>query len=163
MTMIAVRPRRLPLNPALRKTYDLRGVVGRTLTAEDAQSLGLRFAGLARMRGLHRLAVSRDGRLSSPELEAALVEGLVAGGMSVTRLPLGPTPLVGFAVHRLGLDGGVMVTGSHNPPDQNGFKLLLGGDPLHGAALAGLWQVEPEEVPGGRISEVDLFEIISLR
>ncbi len=102
--------------------------------------------------------MSRDGRLSSPELEGALVEGLTAGGMSVTRLPLGPTPLVGFAVHRLGLDGGVMVTGSHNPPDQNGFKLHLGGDPVHGAGLAALWQVEPDEVPGGSVRAADLSD-----
>ena len=158
MTMIAVRPRRFPLNPALRKSYDLRGTVGRTLTAEDARSLGLRCAALARLRGLARLAVSRDGRVSSPELEAALVDGLVGGGMRVTRLPMGPTPLVGFAVHRLGLDGCVMVTGSHNPPDQSGFKLHLGGDPLFGAGLAGLWQVEPEEVPGGSVQDADLTD-----
>jgi phosphomannomutase len=159
MTMPAVRPRRHPLNPALRKSYDLRGTVGRTLTAEDARSLGLRFAAVARLRGLSRLAVSRDGRVSSPELEGALVEGLVAGGMRVTRLPMGPTPLVGFAVHRLGLDGGVMVTGSHNPPDQNGFKLHLGGDPLYGAGLAALWQVEPDEVPGGSVGDADLTDV----
>ncbi len=158
MNPIALRPRRHPLNPALRKTYDLRGTVGRTLTEEDARSVGLRFAALARGRGLSRIAVSRDGRLSSPALEAALVEGLVAGGMAVHRLPLGPTPVVSFAVHRLGLDGGIMVTGSHNPPDQNGFKLLLGGDPVHGAALAGLWQAEPDELPGGSVREVDVGE-----
>ena len=158
MNQIALRPRRHPLNPALRKTYDLRGTIGRTLGDEDARSAGLRFAALARARGLSRIVVSRDGRLSSPGLESALVEGLRAGGMAVHRLPLGPTPLVSFAVHRLGLDGGIMVTGSHNPPDQNGFKLLLGGDPLHGAALAGLWQVEPDESPGGSIQEVDVTE-----
>ncbi|HEX8443650.1 MAG TPA: phosphomannomutase/phosphoglucomutase [Allosphingosinicella sp.] len=156
MNQLALRPRRHPLNPALRKTYDLRGTVGRTLTEEDARSLGLRFAALARARGLSRIAVSRDGRLSSPGLEAALGEGLVAGGMAVHRLPLGPTPIVSFAVHRLGLHGGIMVTGSHNPPDQNGFKLLLGGDPVHGPALAGLWQAEPTEVAGGSVCDVDV-------
>jgi phosphomannomutase len=158
MNMLAPRPRRHPLNPALRKSYDLRGTVGRSLTAEDARSLGLRFAALARMRGLSRLAVSRDGRISSPELAGALVEGLLTGGMRVHRLPLGPTPLVSFAVHRLGLDGGIMVTGSHNPPDQNGFKLLLGGAPVHGAALRALWEVEPEELPGGGVVDVDVSE-----
>jgi phosphomannomutase len=104
------------------------------------------------------MAVSRDGRLSSPELEAALVEGLTEGGMQVFRMPLGPTPLVSFAVHRLGLDGGVMVTGSHNPPDQNGFKLLLGGHPLYGKALGALWEVDPSPAAGGGVEEVDLSD-----
>jgi phosphomannomutase len=156
MNQLAVRPKRHPLNPALRKTYDLRGTVGRTLGGSDALALGLRFAALARARGLYRIAVSRDGRVSSPELEAALVKGLAAGGMAVHRLPLGPTPLVSYAVHRLGLDGGIMVTGSHNPPDQNGFKLMLEGDPIHGAGLSALWQVEPDEIPGGTVRDVDV-------
>jgi phosphomannomutase len=158
MNQLAPRPSRHPLNPTLRKSYDLRGTVGKSLTAGDARSLGLRFAAVARGRGLSRIAVSRDGRLSSPELEGALVEGLLAGGIEVFRLPLGPTPLVSFAVHRLGLDGGVMVTGSHNPPDQNGFKLLLGGHPVYGAGLAALWQAEPDEVPGGALHSVDLTD-----
>lgn len=146
------------LNPALRKSYDLRGTVGRTLGEEDAEALGLRFAALARQRGLRRIAVSGDGRVSSPMLEAALVAGLVAGGVEVTRLPLGPTPLVSFAVHRLRLDGGIMVTGSHNPPDQNGFKLMLGGDPLYGASLDALWGVQPESSAGGRVIDEDVSE-----
>lgn len=147
-----------PLNPKLRRAYDLRGTVGSTLDEDDARALGLRFAALARARGLgvRGVAVSRDGRLSSPTLEAALVDGLVRGGLPVVRLPLGPTPTVSFAVHRLGLDGGIMVTGSHNPPDQNGFKLLLGGAPVHGAALGELWEVAVEERTGGSVAERDV-------
>ena len=149
-----------PLNPALRRAYDLRGVVGATLTEGDAFATGLRFAAVARSRGLgaRGVAVSRDGRLSSPALEAALVDGLVAGSLRVVRLPLGPTPLMSFAVHRLGLDGGIMVTGSHNPPDQNGFKPLLGGAPLHGGALGSLWDVEPIAAEGGAVEEADISE-----
>ncbi len=109
------------INPRLRRSYDLRGTVGTSLTPADAHALGRAFAGVARERGLSRIAVSRDGRLSSPELEAELVRGLVEGGAQVFRMPMGPTPLVSFTIHRLGLDGGIMVTGSHNPPDQNGF------------------------------------------
>ncbi|HET7316050.1 MAG TPA: phosphomannomutase/phosphoglucomutase, partial [Sphingomicrobium sp.] len=86
------------------------------------------------------------------------VDGLVRGGIRVFRMPLGPTPLVSFAVHRLGLDGGIMVTGSHNPSDQNGFKLMLGGDPLYGEALGELWQIEPEERGGGGAEEVDVSD-----
>jgi phosphomannomutase len=147
---------RAKINPKLRRSYDLRGTVGETLGADDAHALGLAFAAIAGTRGFSRIAVSRDGRNSSPQLEAALVDGLVRGGMRVDRMPLGPTPLVSFTVRRLGLDGGIMVTGSHNPPDQNGFKLMLGADPLYGDALAALWEVEPTERGGGSVEDIDL-------
>ena len=145
-------------HPGLRRSYDLRGTVGVDLTPADACAVGLAFAALARRRGLSRIAVSRDGRLSSPELEAALTDGLAAGGMLVFRLPMGPTPLLSYAVARLELDGGVMVTGSHNPPDQNGFKLLLGGEPLHGRALMDLWEVDARPAPGGGMEEKDVSD-----
>jgi len=151
--MLTTRTR---FNPRLCKSYDLRGTVGETLTTADAFGVGLAFAAMARARGLSRIAVSRDGRLSSSELEAALVEGLIAGGAQVFRMPVGPTPLVSFTIHRLGLDGGVMVTGSHLPPDQNGFKLMLGGDPVFGEALGALWEIEAVERAGGGLEEVDL-------
>jgi len=146
------------IDPALRRTYDLRGVVGATLTEGDAHAVGRAFAAVARRRGARTLAVSRDGRLSSPMLEAALVAGLVEGGMLVRRMPAGPTPLVSFTIERAGLDGGVMVTGSHNPPDQNGFKLHLGGAPLHGAALGALWEIDPAPAPGGAVEPIDLSD-----
>lgn len=146
------------INPALRRSYDLRGQVGATLTEADAWGVGRAFAALARARGLATLAVSRDGRLSSEALEGALVQGLVEAGARVVRLPPGPTPVVSFAIERLGLDGGVMVTGSHNPPDQNGFKLMLGGDPLHGAPLEALWEQQGLAAGGGSVEEADLTE-----
>jgi phosphomannomutase len=146
------------INPKLRRSYDLRGVVGSSLTPGDAHGLGRAFAGLARARGLARIAVSRDGRLSSPELEAELVRGLSEGGMHIVRLPMGPTPLVSFAIDRLALDGGIMVTGSHNPSDQNGFKLHLGGDPLYGDALTALWEADTSRHEGGGVDETDLGE-----
>ena len=145
------------INPALRRSYDLRGIVGRTLDPQDAHGLGRAFAALARGSGKRKIAVSRDGRISSPELERELVRGLVEGGMHVFRMPLGATPLVSFTVHRLGLDGGIMVTGSHNPADQNGFKLHL-GDPVYGDALGALWEVDPVSAPGGDMTEIDLAE-----
>jgi phosphomannomutase len=144
------------IDPRLRRSYDLRGVVGDSLSEADAYGVGRRFAAVAGSEGACRVAVSRDGRTSSPTLESALVDGLVEGGMRVYRLPAGPTPLVSFAIDRLGLDGGVMVTGSHNPPDQNGFKFHLGRDPFYGAALKRLWVVEPSAREGGSIEEVDL-------
>jgi phosphomannomutase len=147
---------RAVINPKLRRSYDLRGTVGETLCEEDARALGLSFATIATARGRRRIAVSRDGRVSSPALEASLVDGLVSGGIQVHRLPLGPTPLVSFAVDWMGLDGGIMVTGSHNPPDQNGFKLMLGGNPIYGDALRDLWTAEPAEREGGSVEEVDV-------
>ena len=146
------------IDPALRRAYDLRGVVGKTLGPADAHGVGLAFAAIAGAAGARRLAVSRDGRVSSPMLESELVRGLCEGGMQVFRMPLGPTPLVSFTIHRLGLDGGIMVTGSHNPADQNGFKLRLGRDPFHGESLARLWQVEGVERRDGSVETVDLSE-----
>src|SRR4051794_10923406 len=148
----------LAIDPALRRAYDLRGVVGSTLDSDDAHGVGRAFAEIARRAGARRIAVSRDGRISSPELEEALVRGLCEGGMHVLRMPLGPTPLVSFTIARLGLDGGIMVTGSHNPPDQNGFKLRLGADPLFGEALGQLWEADGSAAPGGGIEEVDVAE-----
>ena len=123
------------INPAIVRSYDLRGCVGRQLGLSDAYTLGLAYAGVAHSQRRARIGVCRDGRLSSPELEEALVAGLIAGGMRVERLGVGPTPELYFAVYAANLDGGIMVTGSHNPPDQNGFKLVLGGDPVFGPAL----------------------------
>ena len=147
---------RTQINPKLRRSYDLRGTVGETLTTTDAHAVGLAYAAIAARAGFRLIAVSRDGRRSSPELETALVDGLVEGGMYVHRMPLGPTPLVSFTIERLGLHGGIVVTGSHNPPDQNGFKLMLGGNPVFGDALGDLWTVEPAQRSGGLLEEVDL-------
>jgi len=144
------------IDPRLRRSYDLRGVVGDSLTEADAHAVGRRFAAVMAAEGARRVAVSRDGRLSAPMLEAALIAGLTEGGAHVHRLPAGPTPLVSFAIHRLALDAGVMVTGSHNPPDQNGFKFHLGGSPFTGAALKRLWEVEPAIRAGGSVEAVDV-------
>lgn len=149
-------PPRVGINPSLRRSYDLRGVFGDALMEVDAFGIGRAFAALAHQNGLRRIAVSRDGRLSSPVLEAALVEGLRDGGMHVFRMPIGPTPLLSYTIDRLGLDGGIMVTGSHNPANQNGFKLLRGTAPIFGDALAALWEVEPASRAGGGLDRVDI-------
>lgn len=143
------------INPGLRRSYDLRGRYGADLGTGDAEALGLVFATLAAAQGLRRIAVCRDGRLSSPRLEGALVQGLARGGAAVHRLPTGPTPMLQFALASRGLDGGIMVTGSHNPPDQNGFKLLLGGRPIWGEDLGALWTIRGRERPGGCVTEMD--------
>jgi phosphomannomutase len=150
-----------PVNPAAVRSYDIRGHVGSQLTPGDAHALGLAYASVARSQHKRHIAVARDGRLTSPELESVLVEALVAGGMQVARLGLGPTPQMHFAIHAGRLDGGIMVTGSHNPPDQNGFKLVLGGEPVCGAALRALVAAAPTPADGGGLREVRADEINS--
>src|SRR3546814_15160451 len=100
-----------------------------------------RSAKAGAVAGGARIAVGYDGRLSSPALEAALVEGLVASGLEVIRIGRGPTPMLYFAVHHLDLDGAVMVTGSQNPPDQNRFKLMLGKSSLDGQGIQQLGEI----------------------
>lgn len=146
------------IRPEAVRAYDIRGVVGRHIDADDARALGLAYATAARTRGLFRIGVGRDGRMSSPELERALVEGLAQGGARVARIGLGPTPMLAFAVRMLGLDGGVMVTASHNPPDENGFKLLLGRDRIHGEGLKALAAARGEPAPGGTVRDVEVLE-----
>src|SRR5262249_30226737 len=138
-------------NPTILREYDIRGIVGKTLFREDAGALGRVFAQI--LGGGRRVAVGYDGRLTSPELEAALVEGLAEGGADVVRIGRGPTPMLYFAAATLGVDGGMMVTGSHNPPDHNGFKLVLGGKPFFGDAIQRLGQAAlaldaPDRTPG---------------
>jgi phosphomannomutase len=129
------------------REYDIRGIVGKTLFAADARAVGRGFGTAVVRNGGKRVAVGYDGRLSSPEMEAAVVEGLVACGLEVLRIGLGPTPMLYFAVRSLGLDGGVMVTGSHNPSDYNGFKMMLG--------KASFWGKDIQEL-GRRMAEGDV-------
>ncbi|MGH7060008.1 MAG: phosphoglucomutase/phosphomannomutase PgmG [Stellaceae bacterium] len=147
-------------DPTILREYDIRGIVGTTLSAADAQALGRVFAQTLGAAG-RRVAVGYDGRLTSPELEVALVDGLAAGGADVVRIGLGPTPMLYFAAATLGVDGGVMVTGSHNPPDHNGFKLVLGGKPFYGEAIQELGHralaLGATAGPRGQLEERSIF------
>ncbi|MGZ8420813.1 MAG: phosphoglucomutase/phosphomannomutase PgmG [Allosphingosinicella sp.] len=118
---------RLP--PTSLREYDIRGIYGETLGEEDARAVGRTFGTLLRRAGGSTIAVGWDGRESSPSLEAALVEGLNASGVDVVRIGLGPTPMLYYAEAELAVDGGIMITGSHNPGNYNGFKMVL----KHGA------------------------------
>src|SRR6478609_4786468 len=122
-------------NPTILREYDIRGIVGTTLTEADAYALGRTYAALAIDEGAARIAVGRDGRTHSPMLEAALVRGLTEGGVDVTMIGMGPSPMLYFATHFLDVDGGIQVTGSHNPADYNGFKLLLNGRSVFGEEI----------------------------
>ncbi|MDB5368784.1 MAG: phosphomannomutase [Roseomonas sp.] len=122
-------------HPTSLREYDIRGVVGKTLSSADAFAIGRCFGSIVTQAGGRKVAVGYDGRLSSPELEAQLVAGLVACGLEVARVGCGPTPMLYFALYELKADGAVMVTGSHNPPDYNGFKMMLGKKPFFGAQI----------------------------
>jgi phosphomannomutase len=125
-------------HPTLLRDYDLRGRVGHTLHESDAWALGRSFGTMIARSGGRRIAVGYDGRLSSPMLESALVDGLVQTGIDVLRIGLGPTPMLYHAEATDNVDGGIQITGSHNPGDQNGFKLVKAHAPFFGAEIQAL-------------------------
>ena len=128
------------LSPGIFRAYDIRGIVGKTLTAEVVTKIGQAIGAEAGVRSQHTVAVGRDGRLSSPELADALIQGLRAAGSNVIDIGLVPTPVLYFATHELGVHSGVMVTGSHNGPEYNGLKIVLGDETLAEDAIQGLYQ-----------------------
>ncbi len=120
------------------REYDIRGIIGESLGAEDAFAIGRCFGTVVARAGGTKVAVGYDGRLSSPMLEEALVNGLMACGMEVLRVGLCPTPMLYYAAYALATDGAVMVTGSHNPPNYNGFKSMIGKRPFFGKDIQAL-------------------------
>jgi phosphomannomutase/phosphoglucomutase len=127
------------LSKTIFKAYDIRGVIGSTLDAGIARSIGQAFGRAALAKGERTVAIGRDGRLSGPELAAALADGLQAAGVNVIDLGMVATPMLYFATNVLATRSGIMVTGSHNPPDYNGFKMVLAGEAIHGEAITGLY------------------------
>jgi len=135
-------------HPTVLREYDIRGVVGDTLSAADAYAIGRSFATLVARAGGKSVAVGYDGRLSSPMLCDALVAGINAAGIDALNVGLGPTPMLYYAASTEEVDGGIQITGSHNPPDYNGFKFVMQGRPFYGAdiqrigemAAAGDWE-----------------------
>ncbi|MEJ2396763.1 MAG: phosphomannomutase/phosphoglucomutase, partial [Gammaproteobacteria bacterium] len=120
------------------KAYDIRGIVGTSLTAEHANLIGRAIGSVASERGLTNLAFARDGRLSGPELGGAFVKGVQQAGINVIDIGMLPTPLLYYAANELADGTGVMLTGSHNPPQYNGFKMMVGGDTLAGEQIQAL-------------------------
>jgi phosphomannomutase len=149
-------------DPTSLREYDIRGIVGETLRPEDAFAIGRCFGSIVSRGGGTKVAVGYDGRLSSPELEAQLVAGLRACGLEVLRIGCGPTPMLYYAAHALEADGAAMVTGSHNPPNYNGFKMMLGKKPFFGKQIQeiGRMAAEGDVVPAGVGSDraVDIAE-----
>ena len=128
------------LPPEIFKAYDIRGVVGKTLTPEIVEAIGQAIGSEAAARNQSAICVGRDGRLSGPELAAALARGIQKSGVNVIDVGRVATPMLYFATHHLKTGSGVMVTGSHNPPDYNGLKMVLGGETLAAEAIQQLRQ-----------------------
>ena len=128
------------LSPSIFKAYDIRGILGKTLDAGIARQIGQAFGSAAAARGERTVVIGRDGRLSGPELAAALAAGLQSTGLDVIDLGQVATPMLYFATHVLPARSGIMVTGSHNPPDYNGFKMVLAGEAIHGEAIQDLYR-----------------------
>ena len=141
------------------RAYDIRGVMGKTLSPEVARAIGAAIGSEARERGLREIVVGRDGRLSGPVLLEGLIDGLRGTGCDVIDIGLVPTPVLYFATYHLNVGSGVMLTGSHNPPDHNGFKIVLGGETLSGEAIQALYAriAESRIVAGsGGLQELDV-------
>ncbi|EON93459.1 phosphomannomutase [Marinobacter lipolyticus SM19] len=122
------------------RAYDIRGIVGETLSEEIVQVIGRAIGSEAAERGIDSLCIGYDGRHSSPDLADALARGIMSAGCNVIHVGAVPTPVLYFATHHLQTGSGVMVTGSHNPANYNGLKIMLGGDTLSGDAIQKLYQ-----------------------
>lgn len=152
-------------HPSIFREYDIRGIFGQTLYEQDAYKIGLGFSEFVREAGGDKVVIGFDGRLSSPALVEALAAGLLAGGVAVTDIGRGPTPMLYFASHHLAADGAIMVTGSHNPPDHNGFKMMLKNKPFFGpqikqlgAAMAGMDDAAELKPAAGIVVKESVFD-----
>lgn len=151
----------MQLSASIFKAYDIRGVVPVTLDTEVAEALGRAFGSAARAAGEKSVAVGRDGRLSGPALAEALIKGLVATGVEVIDVGAVTTPMLYFAAHTL-CKSGIQVTGSHNPKDYNGFKMVLAGRAIYGDEIQGLRKTmeagTAQLAPGGSVRKVDVTD-----
>ncbi|MGH6932647.1 MAG: phosphoglucomutase/phosphomannomutase PgmG [Dongiaceae bacterium] len=149
-------------HPTVLREYDVRGVVGETLSAADAYAVGRSFGTVVRRGGGRAVCVGYDGRLTSPELAAAVVDGLRDCGLDAWRIGIGPTPMLYFATLTLKAAAGVMITGSHNPPSHNGFKMMVGKSAFYGPAIQELGQIaaagDYAEGPRGTSTERPVFD-----
>ncbi|MGB5280336.1 MAG: phosphomannomutase/phosphoglucomutase, partial [Arenicellales bacterium] len=148
------------------KAYDIRGIVDSALTTTITRQIGQAFGSEALSRGVDSVIIARDGRLSGPSLSAALSEGLLASGCDVIDIGMVPTPVLYFATYELGTGTGIMITGSHNPPEYNGLKMVMAGETLAGERIQELKQriLSGQFSSGnGRLSEIDIKPAYSQR
>lgn len=129
------------MNPRIFREYDIRGLVDKDLTDEVVHLIGLGFATYISRQGKRRVVVGRDGRLSSPRFRGPLVQGMVSGGLAVIDIGVCPTPVFYFSLFHLDREGGVMITGSHNPPEFNGLKVCVGKETLYGEEIQNLRRI----------------------
>lgn len=143
------------------REYDVRGIVDETLHTADAEALGKAFGTHVRRAGGQRVCVGYDGRVSSPAMAECLIKGLASTGLEVINIGLGGTPMLYFSVFELDTDGGIMITGSHNPPNYNGFKMMMGKKPCFGDAIQALGKTAKAgdfEVGEGLVRQEDVFD-----
>lgn len=148
-------------DPTILRAYDIRGILDENLTGDDAYAIGIGFAAHIRAKDGHKVVIGRDGRLSSPMLAEHLASGLVAGGMHVIDIGISPTPMLYFADRIYQSDGAIQITGSHNPPNYNGFKMVVGHLPFYDADITGLGQIMANGVDsakGGRHDHADISD-----
>ena len=146
-------------DPSVLREYDIRGIINDTLTANDAHAIGAIFGSVINKNDGHSVVVGRDGRHSSLEIEKNLIEGLISQGLKVFKIGLCPTPQLYFGVHHLRADGGIMITGSHNPPDYNGFKMMLGHGPFFGQDIKDMAKTpynRTKIIEGGQQIQLDI-------
>ena len=146
-------------DPSVLREYDIRGIINDTLTANDAHAIGSIFGSVINKNDGHSVVVGRDGRHSSLEIEKNLIEGLISQGLKVFKIGLCPTPQLYFGVHHLRADGGIMITGSHNPPDYNGFKMMLGHGPFFGQDIKDMAKTPYDRtkiIEGGQQIQLDI-------
>jgi phosphomannomutase len=148
-------------DPTVLREYDIRGIIGQTLGAEDARAIGRGFATLLREAGGKLVAVGYDGRVSSPMLEHALIEGLTASGCDVRRVGMGPTPMLYYAeASAEEVDGGIQITGSHNPANYNGFKMVFQGRPFFGTDIQRIGELAAQGAWADGTGTVESLEVM---
>lgn len=156
---VAAPPPRAAMDRSIFRAYDIRGVVGKTLDADTARLIGQAIGTVMQQQDARSIVVGRDGRLSSPQMAAALIEGLRKAGREVIDIGEAPTPVVYFGAYHLRAGSCVSVTGSHNPPDYNGFKIVIEGETLAGDAIQKLY----ERIAENRLHTADTPGLVSKR
>lgn len=152
-------PQAYTFNPTILREYDIRGQIGKNLSADDAFAVGCAFGTFVRRKNGKRICVGFDGRESSPIFADAMIAGLTSTGLDVDAIGLGPTPMLNFAVKDSHADAGVMITGSHNPSDYNGFKMTLLTGPVYGSMIQELGRIAAAgdfETGQGKVAQIDL-------
>ena len=149
------------INPSIFRQYDIRGVVGDDLTTEAAEGIGRGYATLLAERGIHgAVAIGRDNRHSGGALRDALVKGLTECGCDVVDIGIAPTPVLYWSLHHCGVVGGIQVTGSHNPPEFNGFKLSVGATSLHGDGIQHLYGLIAQSGNAAKTGSVRTVQVL---